>query len=507
MPLVSMRGICKEFPGVVANSRVDFDLEEGEIHALLGENGAGKSTLMNILFGLYQPDRGEIYLNGEKVEIPNPRASIDLGIGMVHQHFALVPPFTVAENIILGLRERTGVVLNRERLNSEIKEFIVEFGFDIDPDRKVGDLPVGMQQKVEILKALFRKAKIIILDEPTAVLTPQEVDQLFLILERLRLGGCSIIFITHKLEEVMKVSQRVTVMRLGEVICTKNSLETNALELARLMVGRDIERAVKPPFQEGGEVLLKVEHLSSCESDSRNILNDVSFGVREGEILGVAGVDGNGQLELNEVLTGLRRASSGRVVVCGKDVTNRPPWEVLDAGLAHVPEDRQDRGLALDMSLQDNLVLGSSIKKIAHRFIEPDRIRLHAEELIRTFDIRASSALVAMKTLSGGNQQKAVIAREFSREPRVLLAVKPTRGLDIAATHYVHERLLAEREAKKAVLLTSTELDEILALSDRIIVMFKGRIIGIVPPEVGKGRIGELMAGIDIGFAKGDVSA
>ncbi len=498
VPQVALRGITKRFGPVVANDGVDFDLFPGEIHALLGENGAGKSTLMNILYGLYQPDAGAIRVEGRPARFTSSREAIAHGIGMVHQHFMLVPALTVVENVILGTPAPREPLLDRRGARRRVAETARRFGLDVELDAPVWQLPVGVQQRVEILKALFRGARTLILDEPTAVLTPQEVEEFFGVLRGLRDGGQSIIFITHKLHEVRALCDRVTVLRAGRVVDTLPAAAAPPAALARMMVGHDLGAALERPLRPLGEPVLEAEDLLCLNARGLPGLRGISFALRAGEVLGVAGVDGNGQSELAEVLAGLRPSTAGRVRVQGRDYTGASPARLIAAGLGHIPQDRQQRGLVLDLSLAENLILQRYADPPFARWATLNRAAIaeNADRLMREFDIRAASRDAAVRTLSGGNQQKAILAREFARRPAVLLAVQPTRGLDIGATQFVHERLLEARAARAGVLLISTELDEVLALADRIAVMFEGRIVETVEAAAAtREAVGLMMAG------------
>lgn len=497
--VIEMKGITKVFPGTIANDNVDFDLLQGETHVLLGENGAGKTTLMNILYGLYQQEKGDIYVDGQLVKIDNPNEAIKLGIGMVHQHFMLVDNFTVAENIILGREPKKGLKLDRKKAVADVKEIADKYGFAIDPNAVVEDISVGQQQKVEILKALYRGAKILILDEPTAVLTPQEIDELGKIIDNLKKEGKSVILITHKLKEVMSMSDRVTIIRRGKVTGIVNTRDTNIDELAELMVGRKVNLVVEKETAKLGAEILKVENLSANDQRGIPAVKNVSFEVRSGEILGIAGVDGNGQTELLEVLTGLRKPHDGNVTMNGKDLYGKSPREVIDAGVGHIPEDRHKRGLILKYSLVENSILGIHKNKefTKNGFImDYKAIRTHCEKLIEEFDVRTPNADVFASALSGGNQQKLIAAREISKDPELLIAAQPTRGIDVGAIEYIHSRLVEERDKGKAVLLVSLELDEVLALSDRIAVMYDGKIVDILDrKDADEQKLGILMAG------------
>lgn len=495
---LDLRKITKEFPGVLANDSVDFQLEKGEIHALLGENGAGKTTLMKCLYGLYQPDAGEIYINGEKVDVTSPNIAIEHGIGMVHQHFMLVPPFTVAENIVLGSEPRRRGMLDEKRAIEDVERLSERYGLNVDPRARVQDISVGMQQRVEILKALYRGADILILDEPTAVLTPQEVEELIEIMKSLTEEGKSIIFITHKLKEVKAISDRVTVIRRGRVIDTVPTDSATTSDLARMMVGREVVLRVEKGPAHPGEVILEVENLKAKNDRGLLALNGTTFSVRRGEILGIAGVDGNGQSELTEVLTGLRELEEGRILFKGKDITNFSTRDIIEAGVSYIPEDRQHRGLVLDFTLYENLIMGNHYQPPYARGIKMNynKIRKEVRRLIKEFDIRTPNEDVLAKSLSGGNQQKVILAREFDRDPDLLIAAQPTRGVDVGAIEFIHKRIIEQRDAGKAVLLISLELDEILSLSDRIAVIYEGEIVDILDrEEATEEKLGLLMAG------------
>ncbi len=497
--VLEVRGITKHFPGVLANDHVNFDLRQGEIHALLGENGAGKTTLMNVLYGLYAPDEGEIYRNGQRVFIHSPKDAIALGIGMVHQHFMLIPVFTVAENIMLGAETVRGGRLDRKTVSAQVRELSHQYGLDLDPDAYVRDLPVGVQQRVEIVKTLYRKAEVLILDEPTAVLTPQEVEELFRIMRDLTNRGVSIIFITHKLKEVLAIADRITVMRAGRVVGTTTPAETTEARLAAMMVGREVILKVEKAPAKPGETVLQVRDLSVADQRGLLAVRGVSFEVRAGGVLGIAGVQGNGQTELVEALTGLRPVHGGQVFLMGRDVTNRPPRPLIENGLAHIPEDRQRHGLVLPYAVADNLVLCTYYQPPFSRlFVVQDReVGRNAFRLVREFDIRTPSPFVPTSTLSGGNQQKVIVARELSRPVRLLIANQPTRGLDVGSIEYIHRQIINMRDQGVAVLLVSAELDEIMALSDRIAVMYRGQIVDIVDADkVTKAALGLMMAGV-----------
>jgi ABC-type uncharacterized transport system ATPase subunit len=500
-PVLELRGITKAFPGVLANDHIDLTLEEGEIHALLGENGAGKTTLMNILYGLYTPDEGRILIQGEEVEIHSPSDAIAQGIGMVHQHFMLVPPLTVTENVMLGVESvHNGVFLDRGRVAQRIREISEQYGLEVDPDATIADLPVGVRQRVEIIKVLYREADILILDEPTAVLTPQETERLFVTVFALVLkGGKSLIFITHKLKEVFNIASRITVLRDGRVVGTTTPAEITEAELAAMMVGREVELTVRKKPALPGDAVLRVQDLHVMDDRHNVAVRDVSFEVRAGEILGVAGVQGNGQTELVEALTGLRPMLSGEVHILGQDTTRATPRHILEMGVAHVPEDRQGDGLVLSHPVSDNLVLDTYYLPPFARgiVVQQPAIIAAARDRVERFDIRTPSIFVPTSTLSGGNQQKVIVAREFSRPIKLLIASQPTRGLDVGSIEYIHNRILDQRDGGCAVLLVSPELDEVIALSDRIAVMYEGEIVDILPAAgVNKEYLGLLMAGV-----------
>jgi general nucleoside transport system ATP-binding protein len=496
-PLLQLRGITKRFPGVVANDHVDLELAKGEVHALLGENGAGKSTLMNILYGLYHPDEGEIFLNGKPLRIDSPRAAIDHGIGMVHQHFMLIPVMTVAENIVLGVEPHSGPFLDLETAQERVRELSQQFGLAVRPEARIESISVGMQQRVEILKALFRGAEILILDEPTAVLTPQEAEELFAIVRSLQAEGKSIIFISHKLGEVLAIADRITVLRRGKTIETVPREGATEEGLAKLMVGREVLLRVEKKPADPGPPLLTVENLRVREDRGLECVRGISFEVRAGEIVGIAGVDGNGQSELIEAITGLRKPESGRIVARGKDLTDETARECLESGLGHIPEDRQLRGLILEFNLAENIALHDFREEPSSKWgwLFPKRIIARAKRLLTEFDVRGGGAQTLAAALSGGNQQKVVIAREVSRDPSILVAAQPTRGLDVGAIEFVHRRLVAEQDEGRAVLLVSFELDEILSLSDRILVLYEGRIVAEYGRDVSEEELGIAMTG------------
>src|SRR5436305_1594972 len=493
-----MRGITKAFPGTVANDHVDLDVRKGEVHALLGENGAGKSTLMNILYGLYKADAGEIRVRGKVISSTSAKEAIQAGIGMVHQHFMLIPVMTVAENIVLGNEpKREGIILDESGAEEQVRALSQQFGLAVEPRALVSEITVGQQQRVEILKALYRGAEILILDEPTAVLTPQEAGELFAIIRSLQADGKSIIFISHKLNEVLEIADRITVLRRGRVIETVPREGATEATLARAMVGREVLLRVEKAPAQPGDVLLSVEDLQVVDDRGIPKVRGVSFEVRAGEIVGIAGVDGNGQTELIEAITGLRNAAAGAIRVAGRTIEDAGAREMLDAGVGHIPEDRQRRGLVLEFSIAENIALHDYADPPESKWgwLFPARLVERAAQLIRDFDIRGGGPLTRAGGLSGGNQQKVVAAREIARDPRVLIAAQPTRGLDVGAIEYLHRRLVAERDEGRAILLVSLELEEIFSLSDRILVIYEGEIAGVHTGEVSEEQIGLEMLG------------
>jgi general nucleoside transport system ATP-binding protein len=499
-PVLELRDITKAFPGVLANDKINLDLQEGEIHTLLGENGAGKTTLMNILYGLYKPDSGEIFVRGKLADIHGPNDAIARGIGMVHQHFMLVPVMTVTENVMLGVEEkRNGIFLDRAKVAASIRAISELYGLEVDPDAYIKDLPVGIQQRVEIIKVLYRKADILILDEPTAVLTPQEVDGLFKVLRSLVEKGKSLIFITHKLKEVMALADRITVLRNGRTIGTVAPRDVSPEKLASMMVGRDVNLMVPKKIAKPTDPALEVKDLHVEDERGQMAVRGVSFDVKMGEVLGVAGVQGNGQTQLVYALTGLLPVAQGEIRILNEPLKKTSPRHILERGVAHIPEDRQRHGLILSFPIHDNMMLCTYYKApFAHGInLQEKEILSNAETLVEQYDVRTPSIYVPASSLSGGNQQKVIVAREFSRPIKLLIASQPTRGLDVGSIEYIHSRIIQKRDEGTAVLLVSSELDEILALSDRIAVMYRGQIVDIVPAATAsKEYIGLLMAGI-----------
>ena len=497
---MEMRAITKRFPGVLASDHVDFDVRAGEVHALLGENGAGKSTLMKILYGLYQQDEGEVWLNGQVVNIQSPADAIRYGIGMIHQHFMLVPTLTVKENVALGLKSSRAFLTDLDRVSARIEELARLYGLDVDPDAVVWQLSVGQQQRVEIIKALYRGAALLILDEPTAVLTPQEVDEFFVILEQMKRDGHGLIFISHKLHEVIQLCNRVTVLRDGRTIGTTKVEGTTKQQLAEMMVGRPFgAQPAKKPI-DAHEVRLSVRDVEALNDRSRPALRGVSFDVRAGEIVGLAGVSGNGQRTLAEVIAGLRPATRGEIILGGRNVTGQSPRQIMALGLSYIPEERMRDGMIREFSVAENIILREFDQPPYARsgFLNQGAIQRNSRELVNSFNVKTPSLETPAKSLSGGNIQKIILAREISRRPHVIVAAQPTRGLDIGATEYVHARLLEQRDQGTATLLISEDLDEVLALADRILVICDGRIMGDVPrAEATAEKLGLLMAGVE----------
>ena len=498
---IEMVNITKKFPGIIANDNVTLQLRRGEIHALLGENGAGKSTLMSVLFGLYQAEEGVIKKNGEVVKINNPNDANALGIGMVHQHFKLVECFSVLDNIILGVEDTQNGFLQREKARAKVMELSARYGLSVDPDAIIEDISVGMQQRTEILKMLYRDNEILIFDEPTAVLTPQEIEELLQIMKNLAAEGKSILFISHKLNEIMEVADRCSVLRKGKYIGTVDISQTNQAELSRMMVGRDVQFAVQKVPAQPKEVILDVKNISvASKLSKKNAVNNVSFQVHAGEVVCIAGIDGNGQTELVYGISGLEPLVGGQLSLCGKDITKATIRKRSLSGMSHIPEDRHKHGLVLDYTLEDNIVL--------QRYFEPEftnkfgflrrkNIRTYAERLIEQYDVRSGQGPITIsRAMSGGNQQKAIIAREIDKDPQLLIAVQPTRGLDVGAIEYIHKQIVAQRDAGKAVLLVSLELEEVLTVSDRILVMYEGEIVGQLDPKTAtQAELGLYMAG------------
>ena len=497
--MIEMRGITKSFPGIIANQDVDFSVKKGEIHALLGENGAGKSTLMNILYGLYHPTNGEIFIEGKKVSIDNPNDAIHLGIGMVHQHFMLIPPFTVAENIILGMEPmKTFKQVDIDKAVKDVKGLSDKYGLYVDPNSRVMDITVGMQQRVEILKAIYIGADILILDEPTAVLTPHEIKELIDIIRNLTKEGKTIILITHKLKEIKEAADFCTIIRRGKKIDTVDVSVTDESQLASMMVGREVIFTVEKSDANYGDTVLEIDNLIAKDNRGLFALNGLSLEVRRGEILGIAGVDGNGQSELVEVITGLKKAESGSIKINGKEIMNTTPRNIMDSGISNIPEDRQKHGLVLEFTIAENMILQNYKKEqfAKNGKLLNSNIKKFANELIKKFDVRPQDEDFIARSLSGGNQQKVIIAREVTNNPDLLIATQPTRGLDVGAIEFVHESLIEQRDKGKGVLLVSFELDEIMSVSDRIAVIYEGKIVGIVDAkEANENQIGLMMAG------------
>ncbi|SFL13268.1 ABC transporter ATP-binding protein [Halanaerobium salsuginis] len=496
--ILDMQNITKVFPGVKANDNVNLSIKKGEIHALVGENGAGKTTLMNILYGLYTPDGGKIYFKGQPTKLKEPQSAIDLGIGMVHQHFMLVDTLTVAENIVLGSEPRKGIMLDQKRAKKQVKDISDKYGLFIDPDAKIIDISVGMQQRVEIIKTLYRGAELLIFDEPTAVLTPQEIDELFEIFTSLKEQGKTIIFITHKLKEVKTISDRITVLRAGKSIDTVATADVTKEDVAELMVGRPVLLQVEKTEAKPGNEILKIDNLEV--SDNRNIqaVKGISLSVKKGEILGIAGVEGNGQSELVEAITGLRKIDSGQVLLRNEDITNYNAREIKREKVAHIPEDRQKRGLIMDFDLKENIILGyHDLEPFSkHGVMNYEKIAENTQELVDKYDVRGGGITALAKNLSGGNQQKLIVAREFSHDPEFLIASQPTRGVDVGSIEFIHKQIVERRDNGAGVLLVSAELSEVLSLSDRIAVIYEGEIVDIVKAsETDEKELGALMTG------------
>lgn len=498
-PIVELKNITKNFPGVKANRNISFDLLPGEVHSLLGENGAGKTTLMNILSGLYSADEGEILVDGKKMEINSPSDAFSIGIGMIHQHFMLIPTFTVLENVILGMESSSEPFLDKAKSRDRVNQLSAQYNLKMDPDVLVSRLSVGERQRVEIIKILFRGARIIVLDEPTAVLTPQETEELFNIIKFLTKSGCSVIFISHKLDEVLTISDRITVLRDGSLVKTVNVKDVNKRMLASMMVGREVLFNLIKKESVPGDIVLRVRNISSRDEDRKSVIKNISFDIHEGEIFGIAGVSGNGQTELAEVLTGLRHIHSGSVELCGDDFSHKSTKEFINMGVAHIPEDRQSSGLLLPSPIWANIVFPNIEKEPFSKngLLNFDEIKNFSKDVIKQFDIRVPDENTLALQLSGGNQQKLIIGRELSRKPNYfIVAVQPTRGLDVGAIEYVRNLLINERDNGSGILLISTELEEILLLSDRIAVMYEGEIMGVVESaSCSIEEIGLMMAG------------
>lgn len=495
---MEMRGIVKRFPGVLANDQVNFDVKTGEIHALLGENGAGKSTLMKILYGLYQPDEGQILLNGKPIQIHSPSDSIQYGIGMIHQHFMLVDSLTVAENVALGLKSKREPRLDLKEVRTRIRELADSYGLQVDPNATVSSLAVGQQQRVEIIKALYRGAALLVLDEPTAVLTPQEVDDLFVIFKQMAADGHALIFISHKLHEIFALTDRVTVLRDGQLVGTRPTAEVTKEDLAGMMVGREVLMERDRPPATINEVRLKLENVNAVNKNNTPVLRNINFEVRSGEIVGVAGVSGNGQKQLADAIAGLHSVASGQITIESKNVTHLASTEMIDAGLSYIPEERMHDGAIKDFTVEENLILQDHIRPPYANgiFLNFKYIANHAKEMIRNFNVKTPSKDTPLKSLSGGNIQKLILARELARQPRVLIAAQPTRGVDIGATEYIHNQLLKQRAEGLATLLISEDLDEVRTMSDRIVVMYGGEVMGIVNSnETTVEQLGLMMAG------------
>ncbi len=498
---IEMLNITKRFPGIIANDNVTLQLRKGEIHALLGENGAGKSTLMSVLFGLYQAEEGVIKKNGQVVKINNPNDANDLGIGMVHQHFKLVECFSVLDNIILGVEDTKGGILQRAKARQKVVDLSEKYGLQVNPDALIEDISVGMQQRTEILKMLYRDNEILIFDEPTAVLTPQEIEELLQIMKNLASEGKSILFISHKLNEIMAVADRCSVLRKGKYIGTVDIKDTNQAELSRMMVGRDVQFAVEKEPAQPKDVILDVKNISvASKLSKKNAVNNVSFQVRAGEVVCIAGIDGNGQTELVYGISGLEPLVGGELHMCGQDISKMPIRKRSLLGMSHIPEDRHKHGLVLDYTLEDNMILQTYFKpEFTNKagFLLRKNIRAYAERLIEQYDVRSGQGPITIsRAMSGGNQQKAIIAREIDKAPQLLIAVQPTRGLDVGAIEYIHKQIVAQRDAGKAVLLVSLELEEVMTVSDRILVMYEGEIVGeLDPKKTTQEELGLYMAG------------
>jgi ABC-type uncharacterized transport system ATPase subunit len=499
LALLEMRGITKRFPGVLANDHVDFDVAAGEIHALFGENGAGKSTLMRILYGLHRPDEGEIRLRGVRVAITSPAVAIQQGIGMIHQHFMLVPTLTVAENVSLGLKSSRGPLTDLRRVSERIRQLSQAYGLKVEPEAYIWQLSVGERQRVEIIKALYRDVSLLVLDEPTAVLTPQEVRDLFVVLKQLVADGLSIVFISHKVNEVLELSRRITVLRGGRKIATVHGADTTVNELADMMVGHEVAQVGVPSDRQPGPVMLAVSNLRVTGDRGAETVRGLSLQVRSGEIVGIAGVSGNGQRELAEAIAGLRQPTGGQIEIAGADVTRRHPRVIREAGLAYVPEERMRDAVIGDLNVAENLIMVATADPAYTRlgFLRNRAIRRHCRQLVAEFDVRTPSLDTPAHNLSGGNIQKLIMARELSGSPKVLLVAQPTRGIDVAASVYIHQRLISQRADGTAVLVISEDLDELMAISDRILVVYEGAIISEVGPRTtSKEAIGLMMAGV-----------
>ena len=505
--LITLKNITKYFPGTIANDHIDLTLAGGEVLALFGENGAGKTTLMSILYGLYQPDEGEIFINGEQVKIRSPHDAMEYGIGMIHQHFTLVPVHTVVENIILGTEQASLKYLNIEEKVKKIEKIGNKYGLEVDPFAIIRQLPVGMQQRVEIIKALYRNAQILIMDEPTSVLTPQETEKLFNFIRDFKAKGHSVIFISHKLNEVMEIADKITVLRDGKIVGNVSRSEASESQLTHMMIGRDLEITKTNNTIHPKSEMLKIENLTIVGDRKSKAINDISFTVREGEIFGIAGVSGNGQEELAQALCGLRKVKSGQITLSDKNITNKDVLSIIHQGVGYIPADRHKEGLVLDMSIEENLFLKNHSNPMFFRygFLNQNKIQENARNLMRDFEIKAASSKSRAMTLSGGNQQKVAVAREVNIGTKLLVAIQPTRGLDLGAIDYVHKTLLKEKKEGKAILLISTELSEIMTLSDRIGVMYRGKLLKIIQRKDAKvDEIGLLMAGITEGNGNGN---